>query len=152
MNRHFIPLLLGFIFCMTFALDAWAETAAHAARKWGLIGSWAADCSIPLDNAHPLLSYEITADNRMMLRRNFGTRKDEQEVSSAKITDDGLLILKILFPAIKQIRENGIVMLKDGSIRAIFNRDDKGEYSIRDGRYVANGNPTVALHKCVSPA
>jgi hypothetical protein len=151
-NRHFIPLILGFIFSLTFALDASADTAAQAARKWGLIGSWAADCSIPLDNAHPLLSYEVTADDRMMLRRDFGTRKDEQEVSSAEIAGDGLLILRILFPAFKQIRENGIVMLPDGSIRAIFNRNDKGEYSIRNGRFVANGNPTLALHKCVPRA
>jgi hypothetical protein len=151
-NRHFIPLTLGFIFSLTFALDAWAETAAQTAGKWGLIGSWAVDCSIPRDNAHPLFSYEVTADDRMMLRRDFGTRKDEQEVSSAEIAGHGLLILRILFPAFKQIRENGMVMLPDGGVRPIFSRNDKGQYSIRNGRFVANGHPTVALHKCVPRA
>jgi hypothetical protein len=40
-------------------------------------------------------------------------------------------------------------MQSDGSIRAIYSRNEKDEYTIRDGSFVASGNPTVALHKCV---
>jgi hypothetical protein len=36
----------------------------------------------------------------------------------------------------------------DGSVRTMYNHDQNDEYSIRDGIFTANGNPTPALHKC----
>jgi hypothetical protein len=39
-------------------------------------------------------------------------------------------------------------MQPDGTIRAMYNRSQKGEYSIRDGKFTANGNPTPPQHKC----
>jgi hypothetical protein len=39
-------------------------------------------------------------------------------------------------------------MQPDGTIRAMYNRNQKGEYTIRDGKFTANGNPTPPQHKC----
>ena len=125
-----------------------AGTTAETARKWGSIGTWAVDCAVPPDRDQPFIIYEITAEDRMMMRRDYGNRKDEHEVSSAELSGDGILTLRIFFPAFKTTRDNGIAMQSDGSIRAIFNRNEKDEYIIRDGKFVANSNPTVALHKC----
>jgi len=150
-GRYPIPLAL--LLLLALASGASAETVSQTARKWGLIGSWAVDCSVPRDKSDPLISYEVTADDRVMLRRDFGTGQDEQEVSSAEIAAGDVLILRIFFPAFQQTRINGIAKQPDGSIRAIYNRhEEKDEYSIRDGKFVASGKPTVALRQCVPRA
>jgi hypothetical protein len=40
------------------------------------------------------------------------------------------------------------MMQPDGTLRAMYNRNQKEEYSIRDGKFTENGNPTPAQHKC----
>ena len=67
---------------------------------------------------------------------------------AAEVSAEGLLNLEVYFPAIKQKREYGLEMLSDGSLRAIFNRSEKGEYSIKDGKFVATRKPTSAQHRC----
>jgi hypothetical protein len=37
----------------------------------------------------------------------------------------------------------------DGALRAVYNRSQQGQYTIRNGKFTANGNPTLALHKCM---
>jgi hypothetical protein len=128
--------------------DATASEAADAARKWGLIGTWAVDCSVPPDKASPLIICAIGSGDRVLLRRDYGNRIDEQEVGSVEIAADGNLLMRTSFPSLKQIRESAIAMAPDGSIRAIYNRNEKDEYTVRDGIYVANGSPAIALHRC----
>jgi hypothetical protein len=129
-----------------------AETIAETARQWGLVGPWSLDCSLPPDHANgTVLSYEITNGERLMHRRDFGDSKDEAEVLSATVSSDGTLNLKVYFPSVKQTREYGMMHLDDGSIRAVYNRNDKNQYSIKDGKFTVNGKPTPAQHKCERP-
>ena len=81
-------------------------------------------------------------------RRNFGDSADESEVIAAEVSQGGILNLRVFFPSLKQTREYGLLMQPDGTIRAMYNRSQKGEYSIRDGKFTANGNPTPPQHKC----
>jgi hypothetical protein len=37
-------------------------------------------------------------------------------------------------------------------VRAMYNRDDKNHYSIRDGKFTFDGRPTSTQHKCEKPA
>ena len=129
-----------------------AGEAADAARKWGLIGTWAADCSVPPDKTTPQIIYAIGSGDRVMLRRDYGWRKDEMEIGTVEIAGDGSLHMRTVFPELKQIRDSAIAMAPDGSIRALYNRNEKDEYTVRDGVYVANGNPAVALHRCAPKA
>jgi hypothetical protein len=85
-------------------------------------------------------------------RRNFGDTKDESEVVSAEVSEDGMLNLRVFFPSLKQTREYGLIKQSDGTIRAMYNRNQKDEYSIKDGKFTANGNPTPSQHKCRSKA
>jgi hypothetical protein len=59
-----------------------------------------------------------------------------------------MLRLRVSFPRLKETREYGMLKLSDGTIRAIYNRNSKGEYTIRDGKFTANGNLTRPQHKC----
>jgi hypothetical protein len=126
-----------------------AETLAATVERWGLLGSWAVDCAARPDrDKGALLTYEIRKDGRVMYRRNFGDAKDENEVVSATVNAEGLLNVMVYFPSLHQAREFGLLLAKDGSLRAIYNRSERGEYTIRDGKFVATGAPTPIQQRC----
>ena len=134
---------------IAFAPLAHAETLAATVEQWGLLGSWAIDCAVSPDrDKGARLTYEIRGDGRVMYRRNFGDAKDENEVVSATVNAEGLLNLMVYFPSLRQTREFGLMLAEDGSLRAIYNRSERGEYTIRDGKYVATGAPTPAQQRC----
>ncbi|MCP3471872.1 hypothetical protein NLM33_16270 [Bradyrhizobium sp. CCGUVB1N3] len=128
---------------------AGAETLAATIINWGLLGSWAIDCSLPPDrDKGAVLTYEVTPDGRVMYRRNFGDARDENEVVAVSTDTDGLLTIMVSFPVLHQTREFGLALQKDGSLRAIYNRGERGDYTIRDGKFVKTGAPTPAQHRC----
>jgi len=128
---------------------AGAETLAATIARSGLLGSWAIDCSLRPDrDKGTLLTYEIMQDGRVMYRRNFGDTKDENEVLSVSIETGGLLNVTVFFPSLHQAREFGLRLQKDGGLRAIYNRSERGEYTIRDGKFVKTGQPTPAQRRC----
>ncbi|QOZ54509.1 hypothetical protein XH90_26380 [Bradyrhizobium sp. CCBAU 53338] len=134
---------------IAFAPFAYAETLAATVEQWGLLGSWAVDCAARPDrDKGALLTYEIRGDGRVMYRRNFGDARDENEVVSATVNAEGLLNLMVFFPSLHQTREFGLLLAKDGSLRAIYNRSERGEYTIKDGKYVKTGAPTPLQQRC----
>jgi hypothetical protein len=148
-NGHFSRLALAIFFSLTLTLNAPAATIAETARKWGLIGPWSLDCSLPPNSDKgSVLAYEIAGDDRVVHRRNFGDTTDESEVITAEVSGDGMLNLRVFFPKLKQTREYGLMMQPDGTMRAMYNRNQKDEYTIKDGKFTANGNPTPSQHKC----
>ena len=149
LNRHFGRLTLAVVFSLPFAKTAPAEGVAETVRQWGLIGRWSLDCSLRPDaDRGAVLAYEIARGDRVVLRRNFGDGIDESNVVGAKIAADGLLNLRVFIPSIGQAREYGLTMLPDGTLRAVYNRNRKGEYTIKDGKFTANGEPTPPQHRC----
>ena len=147
LNGDFRRLALSLLFALTLPLAASAETVAQTVQQWGLIGPWSLDCSLKPDrNRGTVLDYEIAGDGRVVHRRNFGDMTDESEVVTAEISKDGLLNLRVFFPSLKQTREYGLMMQPDGAMRAIYNRNQKDEYTIKDGKFIANGSPTPPQH------
>ncbi|MFK4384745.1 hypothetical protein [Bradyrhizobium sp. USDA 223] len=134
---------------VAFTSTAGAETLATTVEQWGLLGSWAVDCSgRPDRDQGARLTYDIRKDGRVMYRRNFGEARDENEVVSATVNAEGLLNVMVYFPSLHQAREFGLLLQKDGILRAIYNRSERGEYTIRNGKYVASGAPTPAQQRC----
>jgi hypothetical protein len=149
LNRHLHRLALPALLVLALPFPAAADTVAQTVQKWGLIGPWSLDCSLKPDrDKGTVLDYEIVGDNRVVHRRNFGSTTDESEVVTAEISPDGNLNLRVFFPNLKQTREFGLMMQPDGTMRAVYNRNQKNEYSIKDGNFTANGNPTPPQHKC----
>jgi hypothetical protein len=145
----FRRLALAVPFLLTLTLNVSAETVAETARAWGLIGPWSLDCSVAPDRGEgAVLAYQIASGDRVVHRRNFGATIDESEVIAAKVSGDGMLNLRVFFPKLKQTREYGFAMQPDGTMRAMYNRNRNGEYTIRNGKFTANGNPTPSQHKC----
>jgi hypothetical protein len=144
-----IQLTLAIPVLLTLAPCAGAGTVTETARKWGLIGPWSQDCSLPPDHDRgTVLIYAIARGDRLMLRRELGDARDDNEIVGAEASADGMLNLRVYFPSLKQTREYGLMRQPDGTMRAMYNRNRKGEYTIKDGKLNANGNPTPLLHKC----
>lgn len=134
---------------IAFTSLARAETLAATVEQWGLLGSWAVDCAARPDrDKGALLTYEIQKDGRVMYRRNFGDARDENEVVSATVNAEGLLNVMVFFPSLHQTREFGLMLSSDDNLRAVYNRGERGEYTIRHGKYVKTGAPTPAQHHC----
>lgn len=134
---------------IAFASLAHAETLAATVERWGLLGSWSVDCTLPPDRHEgTVLTYKISKDGRVIYRRNFGHARDENEVVSATVDAEGLLNVMVFFPSLHQTREFGLMLSNEGNLRAIYNRSERGEYTIRDGKYVKTGAPTPAQHHC----
>jgi len=128
---------------------AGAGSLASTIINWGLLGSWAVDCSLrPDHDKGAVLTYEIRQDGRVMYRRNFGDASDENEVVAASTDENGLLNIMVFFPTLHQTREFGLLLQKDDGLRAIYNRDQRGDYTIRDGKFVRTGEPTPLQHRC----
>jgi len=122
---------------------------AQTASKWGLIGTWSLDCSLPPDrDKGSVLAYEVAPGGRVVHRRNFGDAKDENPVLSAVVSNNGMLNLRVTFPSLKQTREYGLMKQPNGTMRAMYNRNAKQEYTIKDGKLTANGNPSLPQYKC----
>lgn len=134
---------------IAFTSTAGAETLAATVEQWGLLGSWAVDCAAKPDrDKGALLTYEIRKDGRVMYRRNFGDARDENEVVSATVNAEGLLNVMVYFPSLQQTREFGLLLSEQGSLRAIYNRSERGVYTIKDGKYVATGAPPPQQQRC----
>jgi hypothetical protein len=146
---HYVSRTVAALVVCLLASHASAETVAKTVTKWGLIGGWSLDCALPKDRGKgALLIYETTANGGVTHVRDFGDAKEENKVISARVSKDGMLNLRVLFPAMKQIREMGFIKLTDGSVRAMYNRDEENHYSIKDGKFTVDDRPTSLQHKC----
>ncbi|HLG82176.1 MAG TPA: hypothetical protein VKY22_14260 [Bradyrhizobium sp.] len=150
MIGRFAGLALGLAFLVSLVSSASADDPiAETARQWGLLGPWSVDCALPPDHANgTVLAYEIGPDGSVVYRRDFGDVRDENQVLAADVSADGMMNLEVYFPAIRQKREVGLMRQPDGGLRAIYNRSEKGEYTIKDGKFVATKKPTPAQYKC----
>src|SRR5260370_20996318 len=108
---------MAILFSLTLTLEVSAETVAQTARKWGLIGSWSLDCSLPPDrNKGTVLAYVIASDGRVLHRRNFGESTDESEVVAAEVSKGGMLNLRVFFPSLNQTPQYGLLLQSDVTI------------------------------------
>jgi hypothetical protein len=124
-----------------------AQSAADTLRKWGLLGTWALDCSQPPSRQNSHLTYRATRDGRASHDRAFGDTQDANEVLASTIAADGSLTLRVRFPSLSQTREFSFIKGADGRIRAMSNRAG-GDYSVKNGKFISNGLPTPWQTRC----
>jgi hypothetical protein len=127
---------------------ALAETNVEAASKWGLLGTWKINCSQPTSRSNGDLGY-VVRGGKLYHDRDFGDAKDSSAVMSATRKDDGSIEIVVNFVSLSQTREFSFRKGSDGRIRAISNRNvDTNEYSIKDGKFTANGNDPPWQSRC----
>ena len=139
--------VLALAFCLALPDAAAAQSVADTIGAWGLLGTWALDCTRPASQSGSLLTYAIRQGEAVHLR-DFGDTQDENEILSAKRAADGSIELRVRFPHIDQTRDFALMKGPDGRIRSKFNRGPDGSYTIRDGAFVANGARTPWQSRC----
>jgi hypothetical protein len=124
-----------------------ADSTSAAAAKWGLIGTWALDCSKKPAEGNVYETY-ARQGNDVFLNRNGGSFNDSNKFLSAKISANGMLDVRIQFTRLSQTRVNVFQKAPDGRKRAVTNHDTKGAYTVKDGKFVGNGAPTQWMTRC----
>ena len=124
------------------------QTVAETASRWGLVGSWRLDCSQPVSRSDGELKY-VVRGGKLYHDRDFGNARDSSPVMSATRKADGSLELLVKFESLNQTRQFAFIKGSDGRIRATSNRNvDTNEYSIKDGKFTANGNSPPWQSRC----
>jgi hypothetical protein len=135
--------------CIALAPGAQAQTVADTLTRWGLIGTWAIDCSTPASATNGYLIYVARAGGKVVHEREFGDRRDSNDVQQARTGIGGALELVVHFPALNQTRKFTLLMGPDRRTRAMSNsRIDGTEVTIKDGKFTANNNLTPWQTRC----
>jgi hypothetical protein len=135
--------------CIAQAHGAAAQSVADAATRWGLIGTWSLDCSKPASSANGYLTYVVRGAGKVAHERDFGDRRDTNDVQQAKTGVGGALDLVVHFPALNQTRKYTMMMASDRRIRALANsRIDGTEQTIKDGKFTSGGATTPWQSRC----
>jgi hypothetical protein len=124
-----------------------AESIADAAEKWGLLGIWALDCTKPPSRENGYLGYERDGE-QVLHKRDFGDLSDSHPVTGAKRLPGGAIEIVMDLTGLAQTRTMVLVKSGDGRSRTVSNRDAAGKYSIRDGKFAANGKPAPWQTRC----
>jgi hypothetical protein len=128
---------------------AMAQKPLDTLRRWGLLGTWALDCSKTASDSNAYLSYVADPEGKALHNRDFGDRRDVNTVEQARTGRGGALELTVNFPGLSQTRKYTMLMGLDGRIRAIANsKVDGTEQSIKDGKFTANGRDTPWQARC----
>ncbi len=126
------------------------ETVAESMARWGLIGTWAMDCSRPPSRSNVHLSYVARGEGRVFHERNFGGQRDSsREIRAASLKPGGLIELVADFGTIVGTRKWTMMKGADGRIRTLANsKVDGTDATVRDGRLVAGGAETGWQTRC----
>ena len=142
--------MLGLLLAASMALaqGAAAQSVTDTATRWGLIGTWALDCTKPASNSNGYLTY-VVRGAKVAREREFGDRRDSNDVQQTRTGVGGTLDLVVHFPALNQARKFTMLMASDGRIRALANSHTDGtDETIKDGKFTANGGVTPWQTRC----
>jgi hypothetical protein len=125
--------------CVTRAL---ADPAADTLKRLNLLGRWANDCTDP---ARRGVAYEIDRDGRAVFVNVVGPHR----ILSATSNDGRVVVLTIKFvkPA-DEVRINVFTMIDADTYVPTMNRNERNEYTVRDGILLQTGRKMPELHRC----
>ena len=130
--------LAGAVAC---GAPARADQAADALSRLNLIGRWANNCA---DQAQRGISYEIAADGSALYVNPVGA------FPIVSVAADGARVTLTIrfFKPSDELRINEIKMVDGNTITPTMNRNERGEYTVRDGILLRTGKPMPELHRC----
>ena len=135
---------------LVLAAPAMAQSSTDAAAAWGLFGTWAVDCTQPASRQNGHLTFART-NAGVVQRRDFGDVKDEHPVRTVRFLPGGGLEIVMDLRGFSTVRTIAFAKESEGKKRAVSNRDEKGAYTIENGRFVANGADTPWQYRCAVP-
>lgn len=121
----------------------------EAVVKFGIIGTWAVDCSKPLSPSNP---YQTYARGEVYPTRTLSMATKELdgvfEMRRARLIGSN----QLAYTDRKQHRERptfDVILEKTGGrLRSVSSIANDGKVIIREGRFVDTGVPTLAFQRC----
>lgn len=124
------------------AAPAQADQAADNLRRLNLIGRWAVDCD---NQSRSGISFQVDPDGAAI----YGNVDGLHQVTSVVRGEDRSIVLTIkFFKPVEAIRVNAIRMIDDNTYVPTMNRNERFEYSVRDGILLKTGERLPQLHRC----
>jgi hypothetical protein len=142
-----LPLMLriGAILALGAVLGATpvnADQAADTLKRLNLLGRWANDCANPTRTG---ISYEIDAEGSAFFVNVVGSHR----ILSATSSDgrEVVLTIKFLKPT-EEVRINAFRMISANTYVPTMNRNERNEYTVRNGILLSTGRKMPPLHRC----
>lgn len=122
--------------------SAHSEPAADALVHLNLIGRWANDCGDPVRKG---ISYQIAPDGTALFGNTAGTHR----IVSVASTDGRTIVVTIKFlKPVEDVRINVLTMVDNDTYVPTENRNERNEYTVRDGILLHTGQKMPELHRC----
>ncbi len=142
-----VRLFLALVICFGSHEAVSEETALVAATEWGLLGTWQVTCDEPVKRSNQRNIFEVRGGQLFMVR-NIGGASDYNCILSANVEEDGSIALTIEFPDLKQTRENRLIKVGKRFMTLTSRSVGSDDYTIRDGKVVATGDPANWMTRC----
>ena len=144
-------LLAGLALVPWLSPVATADTASDALAKFGLIGTWAADCQEPASLANPYVQFVAVPDGTVARQTLLGEGEAPvvNVIESAQAGSGDHL-------STRERNSKGVVLQIDvakvaDGVRVMSSKRSDGREPIKNGILTGNGKPTPILKKCAGP-
>jgi hypothetical protein len=125
------------------ALPARADQAADTLMRLNLIGRWAVDCADP-DRG---ISYAVAADGSAVYGNPIGSFPILAVTAAGR---EVTVTIRFSRP-VEEVRLNGFTIVDGNTVAPVMNRNERNEYTVRDGILLRTGSKMPALHRCAGP-
>ena len=146
--------MMGRILALALAIagPAAAQSPQQLATSWGLLGTWAIDCSAPPGDANPHYIY-VWRQGQLFLDRDFGGgKKDSNTLTSLRSPAANQIEYIVSFGATDPPQTRLHLWQKEPNplrMRVISNRDvASGKLHVTNGRYPEDNQLTPWNRRC----
>jgi hypothetical protein len=139
--------------CIFIVLGVIAATGAQAAsvqalfERYGMIGSWAFNCSLPASEQNPYIFYRVI-DPEHVARDTQNNPTNRVNASVAEFLVESNPNEVVIVVKTERGRTNLTVRLERKRMRTFQSTRDSGEKVIVNGRFTANDAETLWYSKC----
>jgi hypothetical protein len=130
---------------------AGAQSPASAIKEFGLLGTWADDCSAKPSPANQYAIFSVTSRGKIELRNDFGPDYDKMvyRIVDAQRLGHFRLALRQLLTSDDQIALNRVMIKASDQIRIWSSLGSDGSIFVEDGTMPsANGQETGWMARC----
>ena len=120
----------------------------EAMTRFGLIGEWAAQCSLPPSGNNAHTHWSVSSDTAGELLTDFGGGQTMTYVATlGELLGAGQIRVNLLDNQDKSHLEL-IIEKQDGRVRTLSSVQSDGRVLIKNGKFESNGVDTVAQERC----
>jgi hypothetical protein len=129
-----------------------ASSVEDVFKKFGLFGTWAANCDGPATPGNPRVSISMPSAGLVLEDHNLGPdfAINRYSVLSAEQTSPTSVSVEVIFQPGTTVEERQklVFAVRDNTRRTLFNQTDGGMVRVKDGIALARGSKTPLLRKC----